>query len=131
MKFEKLLATFDMGVCADQVQREALLELVLLFVNIDGVESPEEVDFVADWLNQVPWNSDMTKQAFYTQAQSRVASALECGDVEAYIKQRASVLVNSPAKGDTLQLIEQLVSVDGHVDDKEQQGLAYLQKLLQ
>ena len=37
MKFEQLLNHFDTGMCVDQMQKEALLDIALLFIGVDGV----------------------------------------------------------------------------------------------
>lgn len=130
MNFEKLLSTFDMGVCADQVQREAVFDLVLLFAAIDGDEAPQELSFISNWMEQSPWNSGISKKDFRIMAKQRVEAAVENTDFEGFIKQRATVLANSPAKEETVNLIEQLIAVDGRVDDAELKGLACLQKFL-
>lgn len=130
MNFEKLLATFDMGVCADQVQREAVFELVLFFAAIDGVEAPEEENFIRQWIDASPWSSGVSKHDYRIIARNRVFKALETEDFEGFIKQRALSLNNCPSKNDTLDLLERLVAIDGYVHQLERQSLDYLKKLL-
>lgn len=130
MNFEKLLSTFDMGVCADQVQREAVFDLVLLFAAIDGEIAPQELSFIANWIEKSPWNSDIPTSDFQVMATKRVKTAIEDGGVEGFIKQCAGSLANTPAKEETKILIEQLIAADGKVVEAESTGFAYLQKIL-
>ena len=130
MNFEKLLSTFDMGVCADQVQREAVFDLVMLFAAIDGEVAPQELTFITNWIDESPWNSDTSKADFRVTAKERVEEAINTNGVEGFIKQCASALVNSPAKDDTKALIERLIAVDGKVHQAESEGFAYLNRIL-
>ena len=49
MKFENLLNYLDMGVCVEQLQREALVDLVVLFIEIDGVIDDAELAYTKKW----------------------------------------------------------------------------------
>ena len=57
MKFEQLLNNFDMGVCVEQLQKESLLDLALLFVTVDGSIADEELNVVSAWAQKIEWNS--------------------------------------------------------------------------
>lgn len=131
MNFEKLLATFDMGLCADQLQREALFDLALLFIEIDGVEAPEEIEFLDRWVAECEWNSPVDKAQFREQATKRVKAAIKHNNVEAFIKERAALLVNTPVKDKALELAEEIILVDGELAENEVQALNFLKNYLQ
>lgn len=130
MNFEKLLSTFDMGICADQMQREAVFDLVMLFAAIDGEVAQQEETFIANWIDESPWNSGISTGDFQVIAKSRVEKAMEEDNVEGFIKHRAEILANTPAKDETKALLEQLIAVDGNIHQAESQGLAYLNRIL-
>lgn len=130
MNFEKLLSTFDMGVCADQVQREAVFDLVMLFAAIDGEVAQEEAAFITTWIDESPWDSGISTDDFKVMAKKRVEDAINSHDIEGFIKQRAGSLANTPAKEETKTLIERLIAVDGNIHEAESQGFAYLQRIL-
>ena len=130
MNFEKLLAAFDMGICADQIQREALLDLALLFVEIDGVETPEEKQFIERWVGQADWNSHLSKDEYVAQGVERCKAAIAEGSVEEFIRQRAAQLANSPVKFQAIDLVEDIVMVDGKLDSVEAQALKFLKDYL-
>ncbi|NQZ09487.1 MAG: hypothetical protein HRT35_20225 [Algicola sp.] len=131
MNFEKLLAAFDMGICADQLQREALFDLALLFVEIDGVETPEELDFVSQWVDNSQWNSHMSKSDYRDQAIDKCKAAIQDKDVETFIKSRAMQLSNSPIKAQAIKLLEEIVLVDGELAEDEAKALSFLKNYLQ
>lgn len=131
MNFEKLLATFDMGVCADQLQREALFDLALLFVEIDGVETDEELAFLDKWVEDCQWNSPQDKATFRDQAVARIKAAIKHNSVESFIKEKAALLANTPIKTSAIELAEEIVMVDGELDSNEANALKYLKKYLQ
>lgn len=131
MNFEKMLATLDMGLCADQLQREALFDLALLFVEIDGVETEEELDFITQWVAQCEWNNPISKVDYQKQAAKRCKNAIKHNGVESFIKEKAALLVNTPVKDKALQLAEEIVMVDGELDDNEAKALALLKNYLQ
>lgn len=131
MNFEKLLAAFDMGICADQLQREALFDLALLFIEIDGVETPEELDFISKWINDSQWSSHLSKSDYREQALVKCKAAIEDKEVETFIKSRAAQLSNSPIKDQAIKLLEDIVLVDGELADDEAKALSFLKNYLQ
>lgn len=130
MNFDKLLAAFDTGVCADQLQREALFELALLFMDIDGVETQEELEFIDRWMKESEWNSHVSKADFKEQALVRVQEALANDGVEHFIHQKATSLVNSPAKEEAIKMVVELIAVDGELAETELKALGYLKRFL-
>ena len=46
MRFERFLTSLDLGRCEDQIQRQTLLELAILFVMIDGVVTESEQQYI-------------------------------------------------------------------------------------
>jgi hypothetical protein len=131
VNFEKLLAAFDMGICADQIQREALFDLALLFVEIDGVETPEEVDFIQQWVDDSTWNSHLSKAEYRDQSALKCKEAIEKDDVDIFIKTKAALLSNSPVKAQAIKLVQEIVLVDGKLDEKEAKALHFLKNYLQ
>ncbi len=131
MNFEKLLATFDMGLCADQLQREALFDLALLFVEIDGVETDEEKAFIQQWVDECEWNSPISKAEFRDQAIVRCKAAIKHGSVESFIKEKAALLANTPVKNCALALANDIAMADGELAEDEAKALGFLSKYLQ
>jgi len=131
MNFEKLLATFDMGVCADQVQREALFDLAILFVEIDGIETPQEQDFIDQWVDKASWDSHLSKAQYREQAVARAKEALQTDHIDNYIKQKAAYLSHSSIKDQAVALVEDIVVADGELAEVEANAVKLLRDYLQ
>jgi hypothetical protein len=130
VNFEKLLAAFDTGICADQLQREALFELALLFIEIDGVETEEELLFIDKWVDDCEWNSHISKTDFRDQAHQRVKEVLANDEVEHFIHQKSTSLVNSPVSDQAIKLVVEIIAVDGELAEKELEALGFLKRFL-
>lgn len=128
MQFHSFLSSLDLGHCQDQQQREALFDLALLFVMIDGEIHQAETDFMQDWLGTLEWDGTLDTDAYYTQAVRKCQDAISHAQVEDYIAHRALLLVDKDVKRQALKMGEQIANVDGHIDEKEQAALDYLQE---
>lgn len=131
MNFEKLLAAFDMGICADQIQREALFDLALLFIEIDGVQTSQELEFIQQWVDESNWNGHLSSAEYREQSLKRCQTAIKNNEVEHFIKDKATLLINSSIKGQAIQLAEDIVMVDGQLAEDEAKALKFLKNYLQ
>ena len=131
MRFDSFINALDMGQCEDQLQRQCLFDLALMFVMIDGVITESEVKFMQDWLENIPWNSDISKQEYYQLAQEKCWKALKENDTDDFIAHRAKQIIDTSAREQALQLAEQISHVDGELDDKEAAAIKLLTDLLE
>lgn len=130
MKFEQFLNSLDIGHCEDQQQREALFDLVLLFVIIDGVVAYSEMTFMKDWLATIKWNNELSKDEYYDITLKKCQDAQDNDMVEDFIAHRCKLLVDPHMKEQALKLAKDIVMVDGELDDKEAKALAFLEQEL-
>ncbi len=131
MRFESFLRSLDMGACEDQLQRETLLELALLFVAIDGEVADSEMAFINDWLAGVPWKSDTNKESYLQQALAKCQSAILENDIEHFIAHRAGLLQDKCFKEQALDMAEAIANADGQVDPSELDAINKLKNYLQ
>ncbi len=130
MRFESFIQALDMGKCEDQLQRQALFDLALLFVLIDGVVTDSEVTFMQQWLDSIPWNSELDRDEYYAAAEQKCLEAINCNEIEDFIAHRAKQLIDLSMKQQALQLANDISHVDGELDEKEAAAIGYLKKLL-
>lgn len=130
MKFDKFLRTLDMGECEDQMQREALLDLALLFMVIDDeIEATEEA-VIHEWLTQIQWSAEVSVLDFYRNSLVKAQKAVNGDDVEHFIAHRVNLLIDDDMKATALQLADAIINADGILDDKEKYALTTLQSYL-
>ena len=130
MNFEKLLNNFDMGICVDQLQREALVDLVLLFVEIDGVVDDKEMEYTLNWVSSLAWHNDISPLDYIQTNLSQARAAIEANTVEDYIRHRCKHIVDSPAKSLAIELAKGVSMADGHLDQSEEKAIKFLQHCL-
>ena len=130
MRFESFIQALDMGQCEDQLQRQALFDLALFFVMIDGEIADSETRFMQDWLNQIPWTSDVSKSEYYSTCMEKCQAALNDDDIEAFIAHRAKQLVDAGIKAQALKLANDIANVDGRLDEKEAHAIKLLTDML-
>lgn len=130
MNFEKLLNNFDMGICVDQLQREALVDLVLLFVEIDGVVDDKEMEYTLNWVSSLVWHNDISPLDYIQANLSQARVAIEAKTVEDYIRHRCKHIVDSPAKSLAIELAKGVSMADGHLDQSEEKAISFLQRCL-
>lgn len=130
MRFESFIQALDMGRCEDQLQRQALFDLALLFVLIDGVVTDSEVEFMHKWLDSIPWNSELKRDDYYTATEQKCLEAINSDEIEDFIAHRAKQLIDLSMKQQALQLANDIAHVDGELDDREASAISHLQRLL-
>lgn len=127
MNFEKLLNNFDMGVCVDQLQREALVDLVLLFVEIDGVVEDKEMEYTFEWVSSLVWSNETSPINYVKQISLAARDAIETDRIEEYIRHRCKNIIDSPAQNLAVELAKGVSMSDGHLDPKEAHALKFLE----
>lgn len=130
MRFESFISALDMGQCEDQLQRQALFDIALLFVNIDGVVTDSETQFMHDWLASIPWNGDVSKETYYVSTQDKCEAAIKGNQIEDFIAHRARQMMDPCIKEQALKLAHDISNVDGELDQTELAALAILNEAL-
>lgn len=126
MNFENLLNNFDMGVCVDQLQREALVDLVLLFVEIDGVVEDKEMQYTFDWVSSIKWDNPTSPVNYVKENLLTARAAIEAGEIEDFIRHRCKHIIDSPAKSLAVELAKGVSMSDGHLDSSEAKAIDFL-----
>lgn len=126
MNFENLLHHFDMGVCVDQQQREALVDLIILFVELDGVVDDKEMEFANDWLKTLSWNSAQDTDSYLQQTSVKCQVAIATHQIEDFIRHRASLIIDSKAQAQAIKLTSGVALADGVLAPIEEQAIKYL-----
>jgi tellurite resistance protein len=130
MRFDSFISALDMGQCEDQMQRQALFDIALLFVVVDGVIDDKEVAFMKQWLDTIPWSSPVSQDEYYTNTLSKCKHAAANDDIDNFIRHRANQLVDSDMKRQALKLAEDIAHADGEIDNREKRALDFLVSLL-
>ncbi|AZZ97769.1 hypothetical protein [Pseudoalteromonas sp. R3] len=127
MKFEQLLNHFDMGICVEQLQKESLLDIALLFVSIDGKIETEEMNIVRDWAKTLRWNSAISLQDYMDDALGKCLVAIKQEQTESYIQHRLSHIVDKPMRELAVSIAHKISEANGEVCDSEKRALAMLE----
>ncbi|MDP2561349.1 hypothetical protein [Psychrobium sp. 1_MG-2023] len=127
MNFEQLLNNFDMGVCVEQLQREALVDLVVLFVEIDGVVEDKEMQYTLDWMVDLVWENEKSPLEYLHSASLSAREAIETSMIEDYILHRTKHIIDSPAKSLALALAKGVALSDGELAPEEAQAIKFLE----
>lgn len=127
MKFEQLLSHFDTGICIDQLQKESLLDLALLFIGVDGKIDDSEKRVVYEWANQLQWNSTIALEDYFEDSLSKSVLAVQQNDIESFIQHRMHHIVDEPMRKFVKELVIKVIEADGVVDDAEKRALAVLE----
>ncbi|GAA0852705.1 TerB family tellurite resistance protein [Aliiglaciecola litoralis] len=130
MRFENFLQALDMGQCKDQIQRQALFDIGLMFVKIDDVVEESELVYMQDWLKSLDWDSDVAKMDYYKTLESKIDHAIAASEVEDFLAHRSSLLSDPWMKENALKLAEDIANADGDVDAREQSALDFLRAKL-
>ena len=131
MRFDRLIQTMDMGKCEDQLQRQALFDLALFLVVVDGVITDSESDFMHKWLDTLEWNSDINKDDYYNATLAKCYDALKKDTTEEFLIHRAKQLIDNEAKEQAMKLVRDIASVDGQLDNAEKEAIETLSELLE
>lgn len=130
MKFDKFLRTLDMGGCEDQMQREALLDLALLFMVIDDEIQATEEAVIQKWLTEIQWSAEVSVLDFYRNSLTKAQKAVSEDDVEHFIAHRANLLIDDDMKATAITLASAIINADGILDDNEKYALNTLRSYL-
>jgi len=128
MNFENLLNNFDMGVCVDQLQRESLVDLVLLFIEMDGIVDDSEMAYAFDWVSSLKWDGPTSPVEYVKQNLINARAAIEGGTEQDFIRHRSRNLIDTPAKTLAVELATGVSLADGHLDDKEAAAIVFLKE---
>ncbi|AUJ72810.1 MULTISPECIES: hypothetical protein [Pseudoalteromonas] len=127
MKFEQLLNHFDTGVCVDQMQKEALIDIALLFIGVDGVISESEKHVVRKWAKSLHWNSAIALDDYIEDSLSKSVVAIKNNDIEAYVQHRMNNIIDEPMRKLAKDLAVRVIEADGNVKQAEKEALAILE----
>lgn len=131
MKFDSLIQSIDMGHCQDQQQREALFDLVLFLIAVDGVITEKESEFLRNWLSTIEWSASVTKQEYYTSTLLKCYAAIKTNTADDYLTHRAKLLIDNDIKQQAMKLVREVAVADGELDDAEQQVINLLSEVLE
>ena len=131
MKFEQLLNNFDMGICVEQLQKESLLDLALLFVAVDGSIAQEELRVVETWAHKIEWTSVIALDNYIIDMTSKCVLAVQSGDIESFIQHRMTHIVDQSMREFVLELLKQVIEADGITDENEIKALKIVESLIQ
>jgi len=126
MKFENLLNYLDMGVCVEQMQREALVDLVVLFIVIDGVIDDAELAYTKKWLKSLTWTSQMCTDTYLHEVSSKCKNAIIHNQVNDFILQRTQSIHDKPLQLEAIKLAKGVSLADGVLSPIEEQAIEFL-----
>ncbi|KZN28527.1 hypothetical protein [Pseudoalteromonas luteoviolacea] len=127
MKFEQLLSHFDTGICVDQLQKESLLDIALLFIGVDGEIDESEKQVVYDWAKSLQWNSSIAIEDYLEDSLGKSVLAVQQNDIESFIRHRIHHIVDEPMRRFAKELVVKVIEADGNVDEAEEKALAILE----
>lgn len=127
MKFEQLLNHFDTGICVDQMQKEALIDIAILFIGVDGVICESEKHVVRKWAKSLQWNSAIDLDSYIEDSLSKSVVAIKNNDIEAYVQHRMNNIVDEPMRKLAKDLAIRVIEADGNVKQAEKEALAILE----
>lgn len=130
MKFEQLLNNFDMGVCIEQLQKESLLDLALLFVTVDGSIADEELNVVSAWAQKIEWNSAIEIDNYIIEMTKKCVSAVQTNEIESFIQHRMSHIIDQPMRVFVLELLKQVIEADGITHENELKALKIVESIV-
>lgn len=131
MRFDNFITALDLGQCKDQIQRQALFDIALMFVMIDGVIDSSEQEFMQKWMNKLDWKHDLSVEEYYKLVEGKIRYAIDNDQVEDFLAHRASQLTDPWMKSQATQLADDISHADGELADKEKQALDFILTLLQ
>lgn len=128
MNFEQLLSHFDSGICVEQLQKESLLDLALLFVSIDGAIAESELEVVSQWAKSLNWNSAIKLEDYIADMTGKCVIAVQSDDVEAFIQHRMKYIMDKPMREFAVKLAHKVIAADGKIDSKELAAMSFLEE---
>lgn len=130
MRFDSFIHALDMGQCQDQLQRQALFDIALLFVVIDGVVDESEVVSMREWLDTTPWSGSINQDDYYSSTLAKCQHSVTNNEVEDFIRHRVTQLIDFDVKQQALKLANDIAGADGEINAKERRALSFLESLL-
>ncbi|WMN59827.1 hypothetical protein NI389_16945 [Pseudoalteromonas xiamenensis] len=127
MKFEQLLTHFDMGISIEQLQKESLLDIAILFMGLDGAIDDKEKLVVKSFARNLNWHSVIPLDDYITDMQGKCILAIQSNEVESFIQHRLKHIVDAPMRELALKLANEVSKADGTIDDKERRALSLLE----
>ena len=131
MRFDSFIENLDMGQCEDQRHREAMFDIVLMIVMIDGTVDDSEQAYMENWLESLSWNSPTSTEDYYDATVEKVNYAVANGQALDFITHRAKLIVDQDVRDEALKLAHDVSMVDGQLDDKEREAIHLLTILLE
>lgn len=119
MRFEQFLNALDMGQCVDKMQCQAIYDMALMLVMIDGETDERELSLMASWLEDQSWKGDIPGAEYFETVKSKCEAALDTDTADDFITHRVSQLVDEDMQTKALTLAEAIANADGHLHDKE------------
>lgn len=126
MRFTIFIQALDLGQCKDQIQRQALFDIALMFVMIDGIIEEQERTYMQGWLNNLEWSNETDKLDYYFAVEKKVQEAIATKDIENYLAHRAVLLSDPWMREQAMRLAEDISHADGHLDESEKEALDFL-----
>lgn len=130
MQFHSFLDALDMGQCQDQQQTEALLDIALMFIAVDGVVEKSEMATFHQWLDDISWNGSIDRHEFCDQSMTKCQSAVADKLVDDFLRHRAALLIDLGVKQQAINLATRISNADGVLDDAELKALECLKNSL-
>ncbi|GAB5381040.1 MAG: hypothetical protein Alis3KO_18230 [Aliiglaciecola sp.] len=131
MRFDNFITALDCGQCKDQIQRQALFDIALMFVMIDGVIDKSEQIFMQQWMAKLDWKHELSIEEYYKLVEGKIQYAIDNDQVDDFLAHRTSLLSDPWMKSQATQLAEDISNADGELADQEKHALAFILERLQ
>lgn len=131
MRFDDFITALDLGQCKDQIQRQALFDIALMFVMVDGVVDDSEQTFMQKWLKKLDWKHELSIEDYYTTVEGKIQYAIDNDQVEDFLAHRTRLLTDPWMKSQAVQLAEDISHADGELVQAEKQALDFILERLQ
>lgn len=130
MRFESFINALDIGQCEDQLQRQAIFDLALFLIMVDGVIEESETHFMQQWLDSIPWSCPTPKEEYYHATALKCQEAINADQVEDFIAHRARQLIDPEMRQQAITLVKGIANADGVLDAREAQAIDILKQEL-
>ncbi|SFC61096.1 hypothetical protein [Pseudoalteromonas denitrificans] len=127
MKFENLLNYLDTGVCVEQVQQEALIDLVVLFTKIDDALDDSEFISVKKYLNKLSCESKIYNEVYIHDIKLKCSDIIKDKQINEFIFQRAQNIHDETIKEQTVKLIKSTLLTEHLISPLKKQSFEFLQ----
>ncbi|MBF7074890.1 TerB family tellurite resistance protein [Glaciecola sp. MH2013] len=107
-----------------QQHNEALIKLTVLLYQIDGIVTLTEQDYFQELVDNMPWHSGISKEAFINDAIHQARAAIDSLKAPDFIRALSDELNIDAAK--TLEVAMAITKADGERSEEEVELLALL-----